>query len=69
MSCRVLGRQVEQATLNILAAKAREMGCSHLVGVLPANREQRHGQDAITKSLASPFCRRRRMAAPGGNVS
>jgi FkbH-like protein len=32
MSCRVLGRQVEQATLNILAEKARDMGCGHLVG-------------------------------------
>ena len=32
MSCRVLGRQVEQATLNILAEKAREMGCGHLAG-------------------------------------
>jgi FkbH-like protein len=32
MSCRVLGRQVEQATLNILAEKAREMGCSHIIG-------------------------------------
>jgi FkbH-like protein len=32
MSCRVLGRQVEQATLNVLAAKAREMCCSHIVG-------------------------------------
>jgi FkbH-like protein len=32
MSCRVLGRQVEQATLNILAEKAREMGCGRLVG-------------------------------------
>jgi FkbH-like protein len=33
MSCRVLGRQVEQATLNIVAQAAREMGCSHLIGV------------------------------------
>ena len=33
MSCRVLGRHVEQATLNILALAAREMGCSHLIGV------------------------------------
>jgi FkbH-like protein len=32
MSCRVLGRQVEQATLKILAEKAREMGCKDLVG-------------------------------------
>ena len=32
MSCRVLGRQVEQATLNILAERAREIGCSHIIG-------------------------------------
>jgi FkbH-like protein len=32
MSCRVLGRQVEQATLNILLEKARELGYRHLVG-------------------------------------
>jgi FkbH-like protein len=32
MSCRVLGRQVEQATLNILVERTRAMGCSHIVG-------------------------------------
>jgi FkbH-like protein len=32
MSCRVLGRQVEQATLNILGERAKDMGCSHIVG-------------------------------------
>jgi FkbH-like protein len=32
MSCRVLGRQVEQATFNILANQARDMGCSHISG-------------------------------------
>jgi FkbH-like protein len=32
MSCRVLGRQVEQVTLNILLEEAREIGCRHLVG-------------------------------------
>ncbi len=33
MSCRVLGRHVEAATLNVLAARARQMGASALVGV------------------------------------
>ncbi len=33
MSCRVLGREVEQATLNLLCARASAMGCSRLVGV------------------------------------
>jgi FkbH-like protein len=32
MSCRVLGRQVEQATLSILAERARDMQCSHILG-------------------------------------
>jgi FkbH-like protein len=33
MSCRVLGRHLEQATLNIIAQEARVMGCSHLTGI------------------------------------
>ncbi len=33
MSCRVLGREVEQATLNLLCARASAMGCSRLLGV------------------------------------
>jgi predicted enzyme involved in methoxymalonyl-ACP biosynthesis len=32
MSCRVLGREVERATLNIVAARARELGARRLVG-------------------------------------
>jgi FkbH-like protein len=32
MSCRVLGRQVEEATLNLLVTKARELGAMQLVG-------------------------------------
>jgi FkbH-like protein len=32
MSCRVLGRQVEQATLNIIAAQGRRLGALRLVG-------------------------------------
>jgi FkbH-like protein len=32
MSCRVLGRQVEEATMNLLASLAREMGATSLVG-------------------------------------
>lgn len=32
MSCRVLGRQVEQATLNLVAAEARELGARRLIG-------------------------------------
>ena len=32
MSCRVLGRQVEEATLNLLVTRARELGVRRLVG-------------------------------------
>ncbi len=32
MSCRVLGRQVEQASLNLLAEQARLAGAAHLIG-------------------------------------
>jgi FkbH-like protein len=40
MSCRVLGRQVEQATLDIVAAQARALGARRLIGeylVTPKN--------------------------------
>jgi FkbH-like protein len=33
MSCRVLGRQVEEATLNVVADQARRMGAQKLVGL------------------------------------
>ena len=32
MSCRVLGRKVEQATLDLVAGEARRMGCARLIG-------------------------------------
>ncbi|WP_263413013.1 HAD-IIIC family phosphatase [Terriglobus aquaticus] len=32
MSCRVLGRNVEEATLNVLVEQARAMGCTRIVG-------------------------------------
>jgi FkbH-like protein len=32
MSCRVLGRRVEQATLNLIAAEARKLGAKRLLG-------------------------------------
>jgi FkbH-like protein len=32
MSCRVLGRQVEEATLNLIAAQAHERGFAYLIG-------------------------------------
>lgn len=33
MSCRVLGRGVEDATLNLIAARAKELGCTRIVGI------------------------------------
>jgi FkbH-like protein len=33
MSCRVLGRQVESTTLNLIAAQARTLGATRLVGI------------------------------------
>ena len=39
MSCRVLGRQVESATLNLVADQARRLGASRLVGqYVPSER-------------------------------
>lgn len=32
MSCRVLGRQVEEATMNLVAAEARRLGAARLIG-------------------------------------
>jgi len=32
MSCRVLGRQVEEATLNIIVSEAKRLGASYLIG-------------------------------------
>ena len=32
MSCRVLGRQVENACMNVVAEKARNLGVAELIG-------------------------------------
>src|ERR1700730_16989257 len=32
MSCRVLGRQVEEATMNLIASLSRQMGATSLIG-------------------------------------
>ncbi len=44
MSCRVLGRQVEKATLTVLAAEARRLGADRLVGVFVPS-----GKNAMVK--------------------
>lgn len=48
MSCRVLGRQVEEATLDVLARQAREMGIQTLVGEYRPT-----GKNGMVKNLYS----------------
>ena len=33
MSCRVLGRRMEETTLNLIVQQARALGCQRLIGV------------------------------------
>jgi FkbH-like protein len=55
MSCRVLGRQVELATMNLIADRARGLGAEKIIGeYLPTNRNSlvrdhysNHGFSAI----------------------
>ena len=67
MSCRVLGRQVEQATLSILTKKQEKWAAriwSANTGLRPATV-----WSVVTmKSWASPCCTAQTMAAPAGNV-
>ena len=49
MSCRVLGRRVEEATLDILAGLARARGCRRLIGEYRAT--------AKNAMVAQPVCR------------
>jgi FkbH-like protein len=49
MSCRVLGRQVEQTTLNLIAATARAMGARGLRGVYLPTKKNAMVRDHYTK--------------------
>ncbi len=49
MSCRVLGRQVEEATLNLVAAEARRLGGSRLVGTYRQTKKNAMVRDHYTK--------------------
>jgi FkbH-like protein len=49
MSCRVLGRQVEQTTLNILAAAAKRLGARRLIGEYRATKKNGMVQDHYKK--------------------
>ena len=59
MSCRVLGRQVETATLSVIAAKAKEMKIASLVGTyIPTDKnrlvENHYGTLGFVKSASGP---------------
>ncbi len=49
MSCRVLGREVEQATLNLLAARAIELGCQRLYGTYIPTEKNSMVKDLYSK--------------------
>ncbi len=49
MSCRVLGRQVESATLNVVAARAREAGARVLVGIFKPSAKNGMVKDHYAK--------------------
>ena len=54
MSCRVLGREVEQATLNLLAARALELGCQRLYGTYLPTEKNSMVKDLYSKLGFSP---------------
>ncbi len=49
MSCRVLGRQVEQATLNLVAAAAKQLGARRLIGEYLPTKKNSMVKDHYTK--------------------
>jgi FkbH-like protein len=49
MSCRVLGRQVEEVTMNIVAAEAQRLGASSIVGEYRATKKNGMVQDHYRK--------------------
>jgi FkbH-like protein len=49
MSCRVLGRQVEPATLNLIAAEAKRMGALYLLGQYIKTAKNEMVKDHYTK--------------------
>ena len=55
MSCRVLGREVEQATLNILAARAKDLGCRSLTGTFKPTDKNSMVKDLFFKLGFEPL--------------
>ena len=48
MSCRVLGRQVEEATLNLIAAQAARLGARRLIGEYRPTAKNKKGPQALS---------------------
>jgi FkbH-like protein len=55
MSCRVLGRQVEATSLNLIAAQANRLGARRLIGVYAPTTKNGMVQDHYTKLGFSPL--------------
>ncbi|MGO8740685.1 HAD-IIIC family phosphatase [Rhodoblastus sp.] len=55
MSCRVLGREVEQATLSVIVAVAREMGCATIIGEYIATAKNGMVSDHYAKLGFAPM--------------
>jgi FkbH-like protein len=56
MSCRVLGRQVETACLNVLVAKAKELGVTEIVGEYIPTAKNGMVRDHYGKLTFLPVC-------------
>ena len=63
MSCRVLGRQVEEATMNILAAEAADLGAANLIGEYRPTGKNSLVREHYAKLGFSPVS-----VAPGDNT-
>ena len=50
MSCRVLGRKVEEATLNVLLGRSRAHRSPEDRRRIPPDRQERHGTGALRKA-------------------
>jgi FkbH-like protein len=55
MSCRVLGRQVEAATLNVVVRRARKMGATSLLGVFRPSAKNAMVSDHYPKLGFEPY--------------
>ena len=55
MSCRVLGRQVEEATLRLVASEARRLGAKRLIGEYRPTAKNGVVEDHYTKLGFSPL--------------